>query len=225
MPRRSRRMARPPRARRRADWVYRPHIRDETGAIVDGGGSYEGSFTTLVAGIAGIQFRVLYDSFNYRSTQFPDIGGLNLGGALLGSSAKAEGRNPLILRVQGKFHYSPTTWAVGSQLLLGLRFGVFEQDPVSGLVSVDPTYAMLNGTATTQTNPAAWANTRNWVREWRTFQAFASNQAVFQQYFDFKCRRALKPHECFGIWAEATSGVSTNAATQYWFRTLVADEG
>lgn len=210
--------------RRRADWVYRPHIRDETGGLADGLGSYEGTNATLSGGIAGAQARILYDSFNYRSGMFPDIGGGNAPGFLLGSSARAEGSNPKIHRVEGTVRMQPTTWALGDRFGVAFRFGVFEQDPTSGLLLVDAAYTIHTATATTMLNPAQWANSRTWQHERRVYFAAADSSNVFVQHFRFRVNRVLKPHECYALYVERAAD-GNNVSMMYWFRTLVSDEG
>lgn len=218
-------MARPPRrARRPADWVYRPHIRDEAGVLIEGLGSYEATFSTLTVGANNAQVRILYDSFNYRSMQLVDTAGINFPQGYLGPSAKAEGRNPLIRRVEAFITYQPTSWSVGDQLHIGFRFGIFEQDPTSGLVLLDPAYTLMNPSASTLANPAVFANSRTWQFEKRIKRAFASNDARFESSFRIRVNRLLKPHECYALYVEGQVG-HVNTSMQYWCRTLVSDEG
>lgn len=226
MPRRRRRMARPPRTRRPADWVYRPHIRDETGSLIDNLGSYEATIQALPTGQANAQARVLYDSFNYRSAQYPlGNSAVNFAGFGLGPSAKAEGRNPLIRRVEGFVSYTPSTWAVGSSMFWGFRVGIFEQDPITGFLLIDPTYTILNATADTLTNPAIFANTRTWHYEKRVFHTFSENSVRFDTHFRFRVNRLLRPHECYAIFLENHGSISVTTNTMWWCRTLVSDEG
>lgn len=211
-------------SRRPADWVYRAHIRDDAGGVVDGLGSYEQAGAVINAGSQ--QVRILYDSFNFRSAQFPDFGGLNVGGALLGSAAKAEGRNPLIRRVEGYMRVAPSSWSIGSIMNWGIRFGIFEQDVVGGGIITDPTYNLLGaGGGTTQLTPANWANMRNWHHEHRYSTAFSDASQVKNFSYRFRVNRLLKPAECYAMVIEVHPSLSVNTSFTFWFRTLVSDEG
>lgn len=226
MPRRRRTMTKSPGRRKRpADWVYRMHIRDEAGGLSDALGSYEFTFATLVAGQANSQVRILYDSFNYVNGRFPDIGGGNTPGFLLPAPARAEGKNPLIHRVQGEILVRPSSWAITNAIFIGFRFGIFEQDPLSGLVLLDPGYTIINPSATSLLNPGLYANTRDWQHERRIWDVFESNTNRWHLRFNFPVRRTLKPHECYAVYAEGNGASSVNCVVGYQLRTLVSDEG
>lgn len=216
MPSRSRRQ------RVKADWVYRGDIHDETGALVDDGGSYTASQKTLTSGGPQAIAPILYDSHNYVKS------GTMIGGAgtiiPMGMAARAEAMRPLIMRVQGVVHVSPSTWALGSAFHLGFRFGVFEQDAQTGLLLIDPAYNMWTAVANVDTAPSRWANDRKWVRETRTAVTFSDNSQFFNFRFNFKTKRRLNPNECFAVYTETFTG-SVNLGLRYFLRTLVADEG
>lgn len=211
-----------------ADWVYRPNLIDLAGALIDDLGSYDHAGGTLVGGPTNANFHILYDSHNYLvQTKGPTLAGV--GGQALPMAARAEATRPLIMRVQGTMLFKPSAWAVGSIFQLAWRFGIFEQDPQSGSILIDPSYSLWNSgnAGINQLRPATWANDRNWQHERRYGQAFHDNGAYFMQRFNFRVNRRIDPNECYGLFLESDIFFvsSVNLLYQLWFRTLVADEG
>lgn len=209
------------RSRPRADWVYRPNLRDAAGGLIDDLGTYDQGNQTLVAGIPTANAAVLYDSHNRIAQTMPTGGGV----PTMTQAARAEGGRAFIVAVQGVIIWTPTTWALGSTYRLGIRFGMFEQDPSTGAFLLDPTYSMWQATVgTPMLSPASWANDRQWQHEYRVGQQFNDNSQIWNKRFFFKVRRSLLPNFCYGIFLESQPG-SVNLSYQLWFRTLVSDEG
>lgn len=221
MARTRRRMAKPPRRRQRADWVYRPRLYDDAGNAFDDLGTYDPVTKSLVAGISTPQAGVLYDSHNYMTQAVATTAASNV---RLARAARAEGRNPKVMRVQGMMTVRPSVWAIGSQIQLGIRFGIFEQSPDVGSLILDPEYTMWLQTIEGKDSPATMANDRKWQHERRFIRLFDTNATQFTLPFNFRVNRSLLPHECYAVYFEGSSS-SVNLVLQCWFRTLVQDEG
>lgn len=211
-----------------ADWVYRDHVYDDTGALIAAAGTYSNQPFTLTAGVANAQGKVLYDSHNYIKQ------GVQLtAGAMIpfGSQGRAEAGRATILGYEGILAITPTTWAAGTNIRLGVRVGVFEQDAGTGFFLVDPAYTMFTSSPNLSLNASAWANSRTWVEERRVYRAFSTSndQALQVLRFRRRCRRRLNPHECFGMFLEINNQAGTtggvNMEGTLWMRTLVSDEG
>jgi len=209
------------------DFVFRPCLTDSTGAIVDDLGTYDSVLHTLTTGVANANFHVLYDSHNRLSAM--QSFGLAPGSMPLPMAARAEAQRPLIKRVIGTLLYKPTTWALGSTYSLGLRFGIFEQDPSGGGALLDPSYTMWSppvAAGANQLRAAVWANDRNWQHERREAVAFADNSQIRMQRFNFPVNRRIDPNEAYGVFMESsTLWGSVSLQYQWWLRSLVADEG
>lgn len=216
-----RKMTKSPRAaRKRGDWVYRSNIMDEEGGTLEALGSYTGNENTLAVGPGAAQVRVLYDSGNRFQEQ--THGGFLVG---VGRAGRAEGRKALCLKTVGQLIVRPSVWALGNVWRLGLRIAVFEQDAETGAALLDAPYTMFaevdGGHSTAQ-----YANQRRinlWERRYRT--QFGDN-GIGHRVIDVAAsfRVALSGHEALYIYAELESG-SVAVVNQYWFKTLVVDEG
>lgn len=217
------------RRRPRADWVFRGsgHGGNLTGGLLDDNlASYTPVVTSINVGSANARALILYDSQNTLTHPHSDA----TTGAMtfLPGAARAEGRNPTILAVVGQLYIEPSTWAAGQIQAYGIRIGAFEQDPQTGLLSLDPDYSMWNILAAPVVSAQAstWANWKNWDYEHRTFRVFTTSNGNggFQIPIRFRCRRRLKPWQCYAVYMEGEN-TSVNARIQPWFRTLVSDEG
>lgn len=218
---RSKRRSKKSFSRQKADWVYRPNFYDEAGGTVDALGTYDAHTKSLASGFGAAIGAVLYDSHNRRNFV---VNQLNFA-TILPGYARAEGSMPFIKWVRGMIYFSPTTWALGDAISLGLRFGMFEQDAASGQFLLDANYNMWSpASADMNVAPAHWANTRTWQREFRKYYGFSDNARVFNAYFSFPVKRRLRPHECYGVYMETGSGSAT-ANVGMMLSTLVADEG
>lgn len=220
MARSRRRMARPP--RKRADWVYRPDIFDEAGALIDGKGTYSPRSTSVSSGIANAVGKVLYDSHNRLSAVTADAGNVML---QLPRVARAEGSRAQILAVSGQIVVIPSTWSVGTIVTLGFRISEFEQSPLDGTASLDAGYSMLAVTNVQADVAAVWANDRSWDWETRNYRSFETGATPARWVIPvrFRCRRRLKPNMGYFLYMENSGTVSVNVIP--WLRTLVVDEG
>lgn len=208
------------------DWVYRACLYDETGGALDSIGSYDPTEQTVVAGFGNSGGCVLYDSHNYVNniaTLFGQAAGNYIP---LAAPARPEGRTSKVIRVQGNIIWRPSSWAVGSSFRLGLRFGIWEQDPTTGSIVAPAAENMWSPIilGALDTHPVFFANTRSWQKEYRISEQFSENTVRFEKAVNFKVNRRLKPNECYALWVETSAG-STTLLFQYWLRTFVADEG
>lgn len=119
---------------------------------------------------------------------------------------------------------TPSNWALGSQFQFGIRFGIFEQDPGTGLLLIDPNYNMLTAGALAIVQPALWANDRKWQHEFREHRTFTDNATIFRYRFSVSVRRSLQPHECYALYMENPPAETSTISSKFWFRTLVSDE-
>lgn len=210
----------------KADWVFRDNVYDESGAQTGALGSYMNLGTTLAPGVGNAFGRILYDSHNHIKSGISTLGG---DFRPFGSQGRAEGGQATILATRGHISIRPSAWALGANLVVGFRIGVFEQDAGTGLILVDPTYSMFTSGANISLAASAWANSRQWVWERRFYTTFSDNAQVYNMNVRIKCRRRLKPNECWALFAEAnnqagTIGSVTSTVTT-WLKSLVSDEG
>lgn len=213
--------ARRRRFKRTGDWVYRTDYYDNTGALIDALGSYKLEEDPLTGGEVNAVAQVLYDSHN-RLKQWIDIPS-NIP-RVMSNAARAEGQRAWIHRVQGIVFIRPSTWTIGSSFRMGMRFGIFEQDPVAGGLTLDPLYTLWGTGTDVNSNPAHWANDRMWQHERRFAMTFSDNAQVWAQRFNFRVNRRLNPNQCYGVYISSVSGSAT-LNIQPWLRTFVSDEG
>lgn len=225
------------RRRRRADWVYRTDAffqapSSGTIQLYDALGSYTNALKGISAGAQNAQALMLYDSANAMA-HIPHSGIDTTGVTptvlpILGGEARAED-NPrvTILGVEGVVWHFASDWTLGSELEVGTRIGVFEQDNVTGLVSVDAEYTMFIAGGNVAQSPATWANNgRNNAWERRLYLAFTpgSERNYIVQPVKWRGRRVLEPNECFAFYMERNAN-SVSGSFNIWLRTLVAVEG
>lgn len=123
---------------------------------------------------------------------------------------------------EGIVYVEPTTWALGSLIAWGFRIGIFEQDPMSGAIGLDPSYSMwATGPGSGDPNPATWANQgRTNIHERRIHYGFSDNATFTVQKFRVPIGRRLQDHECLAVYFEGEN-TSVDIRTQWWLRTLV----
>lgn len=207
----------------KADWVYRGDVHDSAGGLVENFGTYvPGAAFTQTPGLANGTIHWLYDSANYRQFSV-GAGGVNTG-FRFPSPYRAEGRNPLILRVQGWIAVNPSVWAVGSVYWLGMRFGVFTQSAQTGNGIFPAGYSLWSYPTNDLQAPPVYANTRTWVRELRHVEHFNDNSQRKNFRINIKLRRRLLPDQGFGVYTETADG-SVNIGVLMALRSLVVDEG
>lgn len=206
MARTRRRMARPPRTRRRADWVFRNDLFDIAGAPIDQSGSYvpERSKVITPAAVNGTVFW-LYDSHNLQN--YVEFGGVGAQPIAKGMWRRSEGRQAKVLRVRGEMSFTPSVWALGSSYFLGVRFGIFQQNADSGLALLPVTYNIW-GVAGFQDvdSPARYANDGAWQHQRMTIVRFNDNNATLNWTFNFAVNRSLRPNMGYGVYIETATG-------------------
>lgn len=216
----------PGRARRpRADWVFRTDLVDPEGALNDGLGTYVFREKSLGVGTDAARAVILYDSHNRMFATA--AGGVSNLPFAMPRASRAEGGKAFIHRVQGTIFVRPSAWTLGDRFRLGLRFGVYEQDPDTGTILIDPSYTMWHDPGNMQLSTAVWANDRNWQHERRFGTTFSDNAQMWTLPVAFSVRRSLQPHQCYAIWMESfnAGAPSTTLLLQFWLRSLVSDEG
>lgn len=210
--------------RRKADWVYRPDLR-ASDDLLDGDtwGSYEHTVKAQTSGVTNARSHILYDSVNRLASLTLGAGN---GNAFVPRAARAEGRKPTILAVEGIVYVEPSTWAIGNLIAMGLRIGIFDQDPIDGAMIVEPDYTLwIAGLPTAGNTAAIWANQgRRNLWERRVHHGFSDNQTFIVVRVRWRGRRRLEPHEALVLYTELEP-TSVNVRTQSWLRTLVIDEG
>lgn len=222
---RSRRRAtsRPRRAftgrRPRPDWVYRSNAIRSDGTA-DLLGTYKWPTFSVTSGKANASILMLYDSQNYLRQPVNTL----TGSFFLAQSGRAEGAKPLCLRVQGQIYSRPSTWALGNVLAYGLRILVVEQDPETGLGTIDADFGMWQPTVAGK--EGTWRNPQQIVWEKRYWRSYSSNETSPSLILpiDVRMRRRLKSNEALALYME-TADTSVTAVFQMWLRTLVVDEG
>lgn len=211
-----------------ADWVYRADIYDDAAGLVEQNGTYQNPPKTLANGAANAIVGILYDSHNY--VEYSERAGLS--GQVIGPAGRAEGQRAHVLAYEGIVVVRPSTWALGSNIVTGVRIGVWDQDPVTGGVLTDPSFSLFNTFAGVGLSVETHANTRRWTEERRMYVGFsdASTPPVFTMRFRKRMRkgRRLLPHECFAMYFESNGQAGTvgsvTCTLTCWMRTLVSDE-
>jgi len=204
--------------------------RDDGGALSVAGstvfaaddlGTYTPNFSALTAtDQAGL---ILYDSKNYLRTM--THGGVGGGFGAISGASRAAGKRAAIHMTTGILLVELSSWALSREMRLGLRIGVFEQDPGSGLISVEPGYSMFVNTGDTAVNSWANAQRRNrWER--RVYRGFSSSNEGGLITIPVMARGAVRldDNECWALYLEVEDG-SQNMNITPWLRTLVSDEG
>lgn len=212
------------RFKRRADWVFRGNTYDQAGALIDDAGSYVVNETTILPGVPNAQPFILYDSHD-RIVQTVSSG-INVP-VLSSASGRAEGRRAFIHWCKGTMFYRPSAWAAGNAMSFGLRFGIYEQDPATGALLIDPAYTLFSTPGITTLGVSHWANDGQWQKERRIWVAFNDNSQRMSTSFSFPVRRSLPANMCYAIFAEVNNqpAESVNVILRPFFQTLVSDEG
>lgn len=211
------------RTRVKGDWVYRANVRTIpgiTGTTDDTLGTYGVGIRTQSSGINNATVIWLYDSHDRMQYTASSTASAQLG--RMSPAARAEGKKAVIRRTEGYFEIEPSSWALGNICRWGWRLGAFEQDPFTGLTSVNVGYGMWGR------NPPStadyWADVKNWVKEGRLNKAFNNEMAspswVIPIHWHGKW--TLRANEGWGFWIE---GEVTNIRYDTWFRSFVSDEG
>lgn len=202
------------------DWVYRDHIRDEAGAIVQFTGSYAREVSTLDPGPSNALAKVLYDSHN-RLAYVSDFGGVGLP---INRAGRAEGRNARMARVQGMVTWTVGTWALGSTYNICMRIVAMDQDPVDGFAAPVGGYSAFNNLGVIAT-PATFANDHNllWERRFARNFSTANDSERQNMFINVPVKRTLNAIQGLFFYMETEAG-SVRLSPQCWLRTLVSDE-
>lgn len=203
--------------------MYRPNIYLADGSLHDGLGTYKPELTTVTAGLQNAYGGVLYDSKAAMAAPMENLANAAVQG--MSAAGRAAGSRARVLRVQGRIYIEPSTWAVGSIVMMGFRIGVFEQDTGSHRMSIDADYTMWTVTTANHTQCATFANmSREHIWETRFMRIFGSNDVSWTLPIDVRMKRTLRDNEGLFIYSEGETG-AVSTKLQFWLRTLVQDEG
>lgn len=208
----------------RKDWVYRPNLFAIAAPYnaIDAAGTYDIAVRGLTTGFATAQCLWLLDSANRRKTAPMMLS--TAGGGIMAGSAMPEGKRTRVHAVEGMIYVEPSTWAVGNLMALGLRIGAYEQDPTSGLASVDADYTMWSA-AINATKTSYYANDRGYNQwETRAFKSFGDNGSIMIVRIRARLKYSLNAGYGLGLWVEGES-TGVNVRYQTWLRTLVSADG
>jgi len=220
----------------KADWVYRPLIGSPPG---DAWGAWAGSLTQSVPrndpilGTVNSGHAWLYDSENFLQVPTQDWAALQ---EMLPKAARAEGRRPKVLQVEGQCHFRIGAWSTGNTTMWGVRLGWYEQDTQTGLPSIEPEYSMFEPQIVTGglvQDVASYANDRlKNIREWTFVKAFGDSGSIPIAHLTINVkfpRGRTAPsanhglmlyYECSGLVTPVNGGI--NVWTQV--RSLISDD-
>jgi len=214
------------RARQRgADWVYRGVSYDEEGTPVDLVAPTYSSSAIALNNQTMVSW--LYDSKNF---SVGIVGGTpGPVSAAQPSASRAEGRR---VRILGTFINvlcsANAGWIASANFNLGVRVGIFEQDPTDGDAILPAAFSMYaeNGV---QDQPAVWANSQRtnlWEARFRQVYTAGVNTGIIwvRKWVSFGPRGiTLGSNEGLGLYFENDGNVATSLTR--WCRSLVVDEG
>jgi len=212
-----RRKARSP----RKDWVYRDDGLSTDASTADDLGTY--SPNAVVISSPAITGLVLYDSHNYmRASTHGGGGGLGF----LQAAARATGRRASAYAVRGQILVDTASWTVNDELILGLRIGVFKQDPGNGQLLIEPLYSMFQNAGDISISTYANRQRQNmWERRYiRNQPGGETLPATFTIPVHLRCNVRLADDDCLALFMELDQG-SVNARITCWLSSLIADEG
>lgn len=202
------------------DWVYRDDGMNSDVSTPDDLGTY--SPNAVVIASPAITGLVLYDSHNYlRAATHGGGGGLGF----IQNAARATGRRAQTHWVRGQLLVDTASWAVNDELVLGLRIGVFKQDPSNGQLLIEPLYSMFQNAADVTISVYANRQRQNlWERRFiRTQPGGETIPPTLTIPISTPARARLMDDECLALFMELDQG-SVNARITSWLSTLVSDE-
>lgn len=213
----------------RADWVYRPQrweVDDPGMPEPNFSGTYGGSIS-LNGGPSNATGQVLYDADAVVQNNLGVFSPASAGWLVTPSPSRTGGgdRGALIHGVDLYIGFRPSTWALGSLVMLGWRIVVAEQDPETGQMNIQPGYSMwLNVTGYAMTTEAHFANGRNNCAEGRRQEAFGDGTSPWWTIRGFKrFKRRLTSKEGLFLYLEVPSQSVNLAQVDLYCRTLVTD--
>lgn len=208
------------RRRAKGDWVYRGDMHDSAGGLQDAFGTYcPGAGYSLFAGLAEKAAHILYDSSNYRA--YAAASGLPV---IMPGFHRAEGKRPLMLRVQGWTSLTPSTWAVGSFYFFSMAIMIAEQNATTGNIQLDPGWSMWSYNVVDTLCAARYMNDPKVLNVRRLVQHFNDNSLRVNINTNVKLRRRLDANQCLALVTETSDG-STGVTVVHALRTFVVDEG
>lgn len=203
----------------RPDWVFNQE-------------SYSPLTDDLAAGPANALAIELYASTNTRrqmkwgQTNFLGTNAATGASTLVaGQWEFAEGKRPVIHAMMGHKLWVPTTWTLGTALVIGYRLMVIEQDSLTGSAILDANYSMWVSNNTLAAPTERWANEKRVLKEWRLTTTFDSSVAspIMHHRFHWRGRWRLRPEEGLFLYMESQPGSATVRGTN-WLKTLVEDD-
>lgn len=219
--------------KRSADWVYRPTL--ETGVPW---GAYNGSITQnvvrndIVLGVVNSGHFILYDSEAYMTRTAQDSFAL---AQAYPAAARAEGRRPSVLQVEGQMHFRLGAWTTGNTTMWGIRLGWFEQDQATGFPSIEPDYSMFEpqiATGAVRADNATFANDRvKNIREWMFVRTYGDTGTIPTSSLTINVRfprgrTAPSSNHCLMLYMEVSGQVTPlNGSVFTWcnVRSLISD--
>lgn len=216
------------RKREKADWVYRPGIAEEG---IHGGWDplpFNLVRNDPVLGVINSNHLMLYDSHAYMARVTQQSMGI---AGVLPDAARAEGRSPKVLMVEGTILFRLLNWTGGNVFPWGMRLGWYEQDQGSGLPLLEQDYSMWNPgivAGAVSADSATFANDRQKnMREWRWQRVNTTDQTPSHtvNIMAKVARRAPSASHCLMMYLEMSDLSSINSSIQVWswLRALVAD--
>lgn len=212
------------------DWVYRSrqYLDDGSTTSVSPGG-WSPASNTLNSGATNSVALILVDSANFTTKNLTPNAAVAESGFVMGP-ARVDGRGQLIGAVQGHVFITPSTWAVGNILSVGIRLTIAEQDVDDGIPELDADYAINRpaAAAVPANDLTLFANQQGSLKDWYVYRQFADNSAVIVVSIFWKGKRRLRPEECLFLHLEGNSpfesGGAVNCSVSSHVRTLVARE-
>jgi len=221
-------------SRPKADWVYRPFI--ETGEPF---GAYMGAITQSVPrndpvlGVINSGHAILYDSVSFIQVATQQSFALTQN---MPAAARAEGRRPTVLQVEGQVHFRIGAWTTGNTTMFGVRLGWYEQDVQTGFPSIEPEYSMFEPQIVTGgliQDVATYANDRlKNIREWTFVRNYGDTGSIPLSHLTINVkfprgRRAPSANHCLMLYYECSGMVTpVNGGVTIWTqcRSLIADD-
>jgi len=140
-----------------------------------------------------------------------------------GGYAAPEQQAQVIYAVEGHIMWNPSAWALGSEFLGGIRFGIHDMDPDTGQMVENADYSMWASSSAT-TELASWRNSMKVLAEERLYRSFgdATSNGSWRINIRWRSNRGRKLRDDEGVFAFlelALASVST-ARNRNFFRVL-----
>lgn len=207
------------RKKRRADWVYRTHY----GESVTHGGYQPATSVTVARNLVApatinSQALILLDSQAFMEVLMADSFSFAVG--MPAASRPELPKRPKVDLVEGDLMVRYLQWTTGAQYQWGWRLGWFEQDTITGLLSLQAEYSMFEPNLAGTDLPQDVANFANDnmgnCREQFTFKRFVTDGSDFAT-IRFKARigkRAPTTKHCLALYLELSTLSTTGTSLQ-----------